>query len=189
MPRLNSGRSGPASSMAARLTGPRCPSRRDAWCVGLDGCDVRNREDRQSSFEVIVGQSVPEDRDARYVGLVHGYDAKRKRRLFDLLKSQGLQTNQEVTFLTDGGEESPCVDRTCHPGVRTRAWLVHITMRLTVPSQYARGVAQHDDAKGTSPVGRAKADQVADLARQPRTAGLMGRPSTTLSPNVIPKPR
>ena len=43
---------------------------------GLDSGDVRNREDRQSNFEVIVGQSVPEDRDARYVGLVHGYDAK-----------------------------------------------------------------------------------------------------------------
>jgi len=28
-----------------------------------------------------------------------------KRRLFDLLKSQGLQANQDVTFLTDGGEE------------------------------------------------------------------------------------
>jgi hypothetical protein len=51
------------------------------------------------------GQSVPEDRDARYVGLVHTDDAKPKRRLFDLLQSQGLQANQDVTFLTDGGEE------------------------------------------------------------------------------------
>ena len=73
--------------------------------VGLDGGYVRNWEDRKTNFEVIVGQSVPEDRDARYVGLVHTYDAKPKRRLFDLLKSQGLQANQDVTFLTDGGEE------------------------------------------------------------------------------------
>jgi hypothetical protein len=37
--------------------------------------------------------------------LVHCYDPKPKRRLFDVLKSQGLQANQDVTFLTDGGEE------------------------------------------------------------------------------------
>jgi len=73
--------------------------------VGLDGSYVRNWDDRKTNFEVIVGQSVPEDRDARYVGLVHTYDLKPKRRLFDLLKSQGLQANQDVTFLTDGGEE------------------------------------------------------------------------------------
>jgi hypothetical protein len=58
--------------------------------VGLDGGYVRNWKDRKSNFEVIVGRSVPEDRDARYVGLAHGYDGKPKRRLFDVLKSQGL---------------------------------------------------------------------------------------------------
>jgi hypothetical protein len=30
--------------------------------------------------------------------LVHTYDSKPKRRQFDLLKSQGLQANQDVTF-------------------------------------------------------------------------------------------
>ena len=43
--------------------------------VGLDGGYVRNWDDRKTNFEVIVGQSVPEDRDARYVGLVHTYDS------------------------------------------------------------------------------------------------------------------
>ena len=41
--------------------------------VGLDGGYVRNWDDRKTNFEVIVGQSVPEARDARYVGLVHTY--------------------------------------------------------------------------------------------------------------------
>jgi len=36
---------------------------------------------------------------------VHGYDQKPKRQLFELLKGQGLQANQDVTFPTDGGEE------------------------------------------------------------------------------------
>ena len=73
--------------------------------VGLDGGYVRDWGDRKSNFEVIVGQSLPEDRDPRYLGLVHGHDRKPKRRLYDLLQSQGLVPNQELTFLTDGGEE------------------------------------------------------------------------------------
>lgn len=118
--------------------------------VGLDGGYVRNWDDRKSNFEVIVGQSVPEDRDARYVGLVHGYDAKPKRRLFDVLNSQGLQANQDVTFLTDGGEEVRALTELVTPESEHVLDWFHITIRLTVLSQYARGVAQHDDAKGTS---------------------------------------
>jgi len=41
--------------------------------VGLDGGYVRNWADRKSNFEVIVGQSLPEDRDAHYVGLEMDY--------------------------------------------------------------------------------------------------------------------
>ncbi len=91
---------------------------------------------------------MPDDRDPRYIGLVHGYDQKPKRRLFELLRAQGLQANQDVTFLTDGGEE-----------VRSLAELVtleaehvldwfHIAMRLTVLEQYARGIAHHDEEEG-----------------------------------------
>jgi hypothetical protein len=56
--------------------------------VGLDGGYVRNWEDRTGNFELIVGRSMPEDRSPRYFGLVHGYDPKPKRRLFELLKEQ-----------------------------------------------------------------------------------------------------
>ena len=35
------------------------------------------------------------------MGLTHGYDRKPKRRLFEALKSQGLQANQEVRALTE----------------------------------------------------------------------------------------
>ena len=118
--------------------------------VGLDGGYVRDWEDRKTNFEVIVGQSVPEDRDARYVGLVHTYDAKPKRRLFDLLKSQGLQANQDVTFLTDGGEEIRALTELVTPESEHVLDWFHITMRLTVLSQYARGVAHHDEAAGKS---------------------------------------
>ncbi len=116
--------------------------------VGLDGGYVRNWEDRKSNFEVIVGQSLPDDHDARYVGLVHGYDGKPKRRLFEMLQSQGLQPNQEVTFLTDGGEEVRALTERLSPEAEHVLDWFHITMRLTVLGQYAKGVAQHDKAAG-----------------------------------------
>ena len=35
---------------------------------------------------------------------VQTYDEKPKRRLFELLQSQGLQMNQQIEFLSDGGD-------------------------------------------------------------------------------------
>ena len=116
--------------------------------VGLDGGYVRDWEDRKTNFEVIVGRSVPEDRNARYLCLVHGYDTKPKRRLFDMLTSQGQQSNQDVTFLTDGGEEIRALTELVTPGSEHVLDWFHITMRLTVLEQYARGVAHHDEAAG-----------------------------------------
>ena len=125
--------------------------------VGLDGGYVRNWQDRKTNFEVIIGRSMPEDRDARYVGLVHGYDPKPKRRLFDTLKSQGLQANQDVTFLTDGGEEIRAMTELVTPVSEHVLDWFHITMRLMVLEQYARGVAHHDETAG--------ANLLADLER------------------------
>jgi hypothetical protein len=74
--------------------------------VGLDGGYVRDWTERKSNFEVIVGRSMPQDGASRYIGFVHGQDRKPKRRLIDMLESQGIQANQDITFLTDGGKES-----------------------------------------------------------------------------------
>jgi transposase len=86
--------------------------------VGIDGGFVRSSEDKKNHFQVIVGKSVPEDRADRCFGFVQCFDPKPKRRLFEVLRSQGLQSNQEITFLTDGGDDvrglarhmSPCAD-------------------------------------------------------------------------------
>jgi hypothetical protein len=104
--------------------------------VGLDGGYVRDRDDRKANFELIVGRSIPDDRDPRYIGLVHGYDRKPKRRLFDLLKTQGLQANQDVTFLTDGGEEVRSLTELVTPEAEHVLDWFHIAMRLTVLEQY-----------------------------------------------------
>ena len=117
--------------------------------AALDGGYVRNWDDRTSNFELIVGRSMPEDREPRYLGLVHGYDQKPKRRLFEVLRSQGLQANQDVTFLTDGGEQVRALTELITPEAEHVLDWFHITMRLTVLGQYARGVAHHDEAEGT----------------------------------------
>ena len=59
--------------------------------VGIDGGYVRDWADKQSNFEVIVGKSMPEDRDDRYFGFVQTLDAKPRRRLFEVLRGQGFQ--------------------------------------------------------------------------------------------------
>ena len=116
--------------------------------VGLDGGYVRDWTERKSNFEVIVGRSMPEDGSPRYLGFVHGFDRKPKRRLVDTLKSQGMQANQDITFLTDGGEEVRALTERISPCSEHVLDWFHITMRITVLNQFAKGVAQYDEKAG-----------------------------------------
>jgi hypothetical protein len=76
--------------------------------VGLDGGYVHSsqqRSKRDGWFEVVAGKSQPPAGPAKCFGFVQTYDRKPKRRLFEVLRSQGMQPNQQVTVLTDGGED------------------------------------------------------------------------------------
>ena len=116
--------------------------------VGLDGGYVRSWADRTRNFEIIVGRSMPDDGGSRYLGFVHGHDREPEKRIVGVLRAQGVQANQDVTFLTDGGEEvrslafgiSPC-------GEHVLDWF-HIAMRITVLRQYLRGLAHHEEEVG-----------------------------------------
>ena len=75
--------------------------------VGIDGGYVygRNLEKRKAGcFEVIVGKSMKEQGENKRFGFVSTYDKKPKRRLHEMLKAQGLQMNQRIMFLSDGGD-------------------------------------------------------------------------------------
>jgi hypothetical protein len=80
--------------------------------VGIDGGYVRDWDEKKRQFEVIVGKSIlafkREDTEdipsGKCFGFVQTFDTKPKRRLFEVLTSQGLQMNQQITFLSDGGE-------------------------------------------------------------------------------------
>ncbi len=116
--------------------------------VGLDGGYVRDWAERKNNFEVIIGRSMPEDGSPRYLGFVHGFDRKPKRRLVNMLESQGIQANQDITFLTDGGEEVRALTECISPCSEHVLDWFHITMRITVLGQFAKGVAQHDEKAG-----------------------------------------
>ena len=139
--------------------------------VGLDGGYVHacaQRSKREGWFEVIAGKSMPAQGPARCFGFVQTYDTRPKRRLFELLKSQGMQANQQVTFLTDGGEDVRELPLYLNPQAEHVLDWFHLAMRLTVMGQMAKGLglggARRSGERGGS---SAPAAQVVPLARQP----------------------
>ncbi len=116
--------------------------------VGLDGGYVHSsqqRSRRDGWFEVIAGKSMPADGPAKSFGFVQTYDTKPKRRLFEVLKSQGMQPNQQITFVTDGGDDVRELPLYLNPQAEHLLDWFHITMRLTVLSQMAKGRGSPDD--------------------------------------------
>jgi hypothetical protein len=118
--------------------------------VGIDGgyvhaCEQTTR--REGWFEVIVGKSITAEGTAKCFGFVQGHDQKPKRRLFELLKSQGMQMNQQVTFLSDGGETVRDLQLYLNPQAEHLLDWFHLAMRLTVLHQTAKGLPQVIDAE------------------------------------------
>ena len=115
--------------------------------VGIDGGFVRAAH-KEGWFEVIAGKSVVafrrEDNDetpsAKCFGFVQTYDGKPRRRLWELLKSQGMQENQQVVFLSDGGDTVRRLQEYLHPSSEYLIDWFHITMRLTVLQQQRKAL-------------------------------------------------
>jgi len=109
----------------------------------LDGGYVHSadqRSRRDGWFEVIAGRSMPTEGQAKSFGFVQTYDTKPKRRLFEVLRSQGMQPNQQVTFLTDGGEDVRDLPLYLNPQAEHLLDWFHVTMRVTVMAQMAKGL-------------------------------------------------
>jgi len=128
--------------------------------VSLDGGYVHARSKdcrKDGSFEVIVGKSTTGDGATTRFGLVSGYDTKPRRRLFEVLQAQGLRMNQAVTFLTDGGDTVRDLTEGHSPLTSHILDWFHITMRLTVLSQMAKGVpVEHKGEKFEEELERVK---------------------------------
>jgi hypothetical protein len=72
-------------------------------------------------------------------GFVQTVDPKPKRRLFELLQSQGLQMNQQLTFLSDGGDTVRDLQLYLSPEAEHLLDWFHVVMRLAVLHQTAKG--------------------------------------------------
>jgi hypothetical protein len=120
------------------------PNRR--LVVGLDGGYVHAREGENRKagwFEVIVGKRVPAEGAAKCFGLVNSYDEKPKRRVFELLRGQGLQMNQAITFLSGGGDTVRDLQLYLSPQAEHVLDWFHMTMRLTVICPMTKGLSSH----------------------------------------------
>ncbi|MDH4084715.1 MAG: ISKra4 family transposase [Nitrospira sp.] len=128
--------------------------------VGLDGRYVHAKQQRSRHagwFEVIASKSVvafkcAEAEDipsAKRFAFVQTYDTKPRRRVWELMKSQGLQENQEVVFLSDGGETVRNLQAYLHPSSEHYLDWFHVTMRLTVMTQQNKALIEEDASLGT----------------------------------------
>lgn len=131
--------------------------------VGIDGGYVKAQGGKQGWFEVIAGKSILAFRrddehstpSSKCFAFVQTYDEKPKRRLFELLQSQGLQMNQQIEFLSDGGDTVRDLQLYLSPEAEHLLDWFHITMRLTTLTQTAKGLPAT-----TSPDGRTLRDDV-----------------------------
>jgi hypothetical protein len=116
--------------------------------VGIDGGYVRAQQ-KPGWFEVIAGKSLlaftrGEEAEApvssKCFAFVQTFDQKPKRRLFEVLQSQGHQLNQQITFLSDGGDTVRELQLYLNPHAEHLLDWFHVTMRLTVLQQTAKGL-------------------------------------------------
>ena len=85
-----------------------------------------------------------EDTENKRFGYVTGYDDKPKHRLWEMLMSQGLQMNQDITFLSDGGDNVRDLQLYMSPNAEHLLDWFHVTMRITVLKQMVKGLPSLD---------------------------------------------
>jgi hypothetical protein len=117
--------------------------------VGIDGGYLRHWQRKQAHFVAIVGESVPTDEPAKCFGLFTATIRRRGRHLAEVLRSQGLQHNQELVFLSDGEERPRQLQ--CYLRPHSQHWLdwLHLTMQLTGLGQSLKGLVRLDAQRAT----------------------------------------
>jgi hypothetical protein len=129
-----------------------------SFTVGIDGGYVRHWLDKKHHFEVIVGKSMlsfaegEEERvpSLKRFGFVQTLDTQSKRRLYEVLQSQGFQMNQAITFLSDGDDTLRKLQVELSPKATHILDWFHLTMQLTVLGQYGKGLAQCEAVLGAA---------------------------------------
>jgi hypothetical protein len=94
----------------------------------------------------IVGKSITAAGEGRYLALVHNYDEKPKRRLYESLRSPGLESGQPVTFFSDGEDTLRQLQMYLSPQSEHILDWFHITMKLTVINQMRKSSVSTEPA-------------------------------------------
>jgi hypothetical protein len=143
--------------------------------VGIDGGFVRAAH-KEGWFEVIAGKSVvafrrqetDERPSAKRFGFAQAYDEKPRRRLRELLKSQRMQENEQVVFLSDGGDTVRQLQEYLHLSSEHLIDWFHITVRLTVLQQQAKGLQARRASVRPANIKTARKREALAVARQPK---------------------
>jgi len=116
--------------------------------VGIDGGYVKNWREKNTNFEIIVGKSFSEDLSTKRFGMVQVLEDEPKKRLLNVLVEQGMQANQQVSFLSDGADNVRNLQYDMYPESSHILDWFHVTMRLTVLNQFAKGMVVSDPEFG-----------------------------------------
>jgi len=116
--------------------------------VGIDGGYVKAQGMAQGVFEVIAGKSIlafrrdeeASEPSSRAFAFVQTYDEKPRRRLFEHLQAHGMQMNQQIEFLSDGGDDVREVQLYLSPEADHLLDWWHVTSRITTLTQTAKGL-------------------------------------------------
>ncbi|MFT6301842.1 MAG: hypothetical protein ACI9XK_002015 [Granulosicoccus sp.] len=121
--------------------------------VGIDGGYVRDCNDKKSNFEVIVAKSMSSTEAPKRLGFVQKLTKQPQRRLMRMLKSQGMQENQQITFLSDGADNVRNLQYLMYPEAQHVLDWFHITMRLNVLDQFTKGL-RHTDPEASQTIAK-----------------------------------
>ena len=107
---------------------------------------------RSIRYRTVFGD-IPVTSPRYYQDACDGRRPKTFSPLHDVLKEQGWQENQPVTFLTDGGDTVRNMAQYMAPASEQLLDWFHITMRITVMHQYVKGLS-HANPDGGEAVDR-----------------------------------
>ena len=138
-----------AQQPAAAIDVPRAciPAPSSVRAIGIDGGYVRAHDAKtpqEGWFEVIVGKSLRHEGAGRCFAYVHRLEADPAQRMQRFVNDAGLQPDDPITFLSDGGDTVRQAQLGFGPrGEYVLDWF-HIGMRFQNLTQLAKGLEETD---------------------------------------------
>jgi hypothetical protein len=96
--------------------------------VGIDGGYLTHWHKKNKNFEIIAGKSYSQTQSAKRFGFVQAIDSRPRKRLMHVLNSQGMQANQQITFLSDGADNVRDLQYRMYPESEHVLDWFHVTM-------------------------------------------------------------